>query len=307
MRNIRRLPLATMASGMEAALHLHEIAGQRGSGPTVGISAGIHGDEYVGTQMIMDLLAVLTDHEIAGRLLVLPVANPLAFEAIGRQNPVDDINLNRVFPGAARGWFSEQLATVIIREFLEKIDILIDIHAGGLKPTVDYTYIFNHEALSRAFGTKLLYRPKGGVSLGTIYGGTLSSIALERGIPTATLELGGGIVDQAPYAARGAACLRNMLRVTGTLAGNVTSRADQIELAEIHIIRPTQGGFLCSEAPPLGEPIAAGAVLGRVVSPYSFDELEVIRNPVPDGWMVLAHLTRNVIQPGDYGYMVGRR
>ena len=42
-----------------------------------------------------------------------------------------------------------------------------------------------------------------------------------------------------------------------------------------------------------------------MVSPYSFEELEVIRNPVPDGWMVLAHLSHNLVQPGDYGYMVG--
>jgi hypothetical protein len=65
------------------------------------------------------------------------------------------------------------------------------------------------------------------------------------------------------------------------------------------------GGFLETAAPPLGETIAEGAVLGRVLSPYTFEELEVIRNPVPDGILILSHLTRNVVEPGDYGYMVG--
>jgi predicted deacylase len=306
MRQLKRIPIATMASGMEAALHLHEITGGRGTGKTVGICAAIHGDEGVSTQMIVDLARQLDDSAIAGRVLLLPVANPFSFEANSRQSPIDDINLNRVFPGVAEGWFSEHLATRIIGEFLDKIDVLIDIHAGGRMPTVDYTYIFNDEDLSRAFGTKLLYRPKGGVSLGTIYGGTLSSYALERGMPTVTLELGGGVVDQAPYVARGLAGLQNMLRQLGTLPGKVERRADQVVMSEIRIIRPRQGGFLSTEAPPLGEPIAAGAVLGRVVSPYTFEELEVIHNPVPDGWMVLAHLSRNLVQPGDYGYMVGR-
>jgi predicted deacylase len=306
MRRIHRIPMTWMASGMQAALHLHEITGGRGSGPTIGICAAIHGDEGVGTQAVLDLARTLDDEALCGRLLLLPVANPFSFEAQARQNPIDDVNLNRVFPGTAGGWFSEQLAALIVREFLDKVDVLIDLHAGGAMPTVDYTYIFNNEDLSRAFGTKLLYRPQGGVSLGTIYGGTLSSIAQSRGMPVVTTELGGGIVDQAPYVARNLAGLQNMLRVLGALPGEVTTRADQVVMSRIDIIRPTMGGYLQTEAPPLGEPIAEGAVLGRVTSPYTFEELEVIRNPVPEGWMVLAHLTRNLVQCGDYGYMVGK-
>ena len=58
-------------------------------------------------------------------------------------------------------------------------------------------------------------------------------------------------------------------------------------------------------APPLGEEVAGGAPLGRVVSPYTFEELELIPNPVKRGIMILSHLSRNLIEPGDYGYMVG--
>jgi predicted deacylase len=295
-----------MASGAEAALHLHDIAGGRGEGPRIGISAAIHGDEPVGTQMIMELVRTLDPADLKGSLTLLPVANPYSFEAKSRQNPIDDLNLNRVFPGVKGGWFSEQLAHTIITEFLDKIDILIDIHAGGAMPTVDYVYIFNHEPLSRAFGSKLLYKPQGGVSLGTIYGGTLSQVSLERDIPTVTLELGGGVIDQAPFVARGAEGLRNMLRCLGALPGAVSERADQVVMSRIDIIRPSQGGLLRTKAPPLGEPIAEGAVLGRVISPYTFAELEVIRNTLPNGWMVLAHLSENLVQAGDYGYMVGQ-
>ncbi|MGH6902071.1 MAG: hypothetical protein ACREIR_04960, partial [Geminicoccaceae bacterium] len=60
-----------------------------------------------------------------------------------------------------------------------------------------------------------------------------------------------------------------------------------------------------TEAPMLGEEIAGEAVLGRVISPYTFEELEVIRNPVQRGVMILSHLTPNLVQPGDFGYMVG--
>jgi hypothetical protein len=42
-----------------------------------------------------------------------------------------------------------------------------------------------------------------------------------------------------------------------------------------------------------------------VISPYTFEELEVIRSPVDRGIMILSHLSRNLVNPGDYGYMVG--
>jgi predicted deacylase len=304
MRNMRRVAFARLAGGDEAALHLHEVIGGRGAGPTIGISAAVHGDEEVGTQIVMAMMRRLKDSELKGRLLLLPVANPYSFEARTRHNPIDDLNLNRVFPGMVGGWFSEQLAHTIVQEFLSRVEVLIDLHAGGALPTVDYVYIFNDEKLSRSFGSKLLYRADSDKP-GTVYGGTLSGLAVERNIPTVTVELGGGAIDQTPYVARGAEGLDNALHVLGALPGEPRMREDQVVLSRIDIVRPTHGGFLRTEAPPLGERIEEGAVLGRVFSPYTFDELEVLRNSLAKGWMVLAHLSENLVQPGDYAYMVG--
>ena len=80
---------------------------------------------------------------------------------------------------------------------------------------------------------------------------------------------------------------------------------EQTIVNSIKTIRPTQGGFVESVAKDLGKTVEADSVLGRVVSPYSFEVLEEIRNPVPDGVLLLSHLTRNVVHPGDYGYRVG--
>jgi hypothetical protein len=82
---------------------------------------------------------------------------------------------------------------------------------------------------------------------------------------------------------------------------------DQIVVNSIATVRPRQGGFLETSAPQLGESIEQGELLGRVVSPHTFEVLEEIPNPVARGIMILSHLTRNVVQPGDYGYMVGSR
>jgi predicted deacylase len=239
MRNMRRIAFSRLAGGDEAALHLHEVIGGRGAGPTIGISAAVHGDEVVGTQILMAVMRRLEDSDLKGRLLLLPVANPYSFEARSRHNPIDGLNLNRVFPGEAGGWFSEQLAHTIVQEFLGGVEVLIDLHAGGARPTVDYVYIFNDEKLSRSLGSKLLYRPDS-ISPGTMYGGTLSGVAIERGIPTVTLELGGGAIDQSPYVARGAEALTNALRALGTLPGEPRMRDDQIVLSHRH--RPADRG-----------------------------------------------------------------
>ena len=300
----RRVVVTTLASGAEVALCLHELQGTLGPGPTVGICAAIHGNEPTGTQIVLEVARRFAGGNFRGRLLLLPVANPLAFEANSRHTPVDDQNLNRLFPGNRDGWVSEQLAAAITEEFLTKIDVLIDLHSGGDRPTVDYIYIRNREDLSRAFGSRVLYRPDP-AKAGTMFHGTSVTVTENRAVPSVVVELGGGLIDQTPYIERGVEGVTNVLRVLAVVEEAPKPPPDQIVVNEIVTVRPRVGGILETQAPPLGERIEGGALLGRVVSPYTFDVLEEIRNPVPSGVMILSHLTNNVVQPGDYGYMVG--
>ncbi len=133
-----QLKVSTLANGNELALHLHELQGSLGDGPTVGICAAIHGNESTGTQIVLELVRLFKQQPFRGRLFLLPVANPLAFEANRRHTPVDDQNLNRLFPGSPDGWVSEQLAHVMTEHFLNQVDAVIDLHSGGARPTVDY-------------------------------------------------------------------------------------------------------------------------------------------------------------------------
>ncbi len=295
----------TMADGTDAVLHITEIVGSAGDGPTVGISGAIHGDENTGSQIIRALWPILVRTPFKGRIKLLPVANSRAFAVNHRFTPVDELNLNRQFPGDPKGCYTDQLAAAIEREFLDQIDIHFDMHSGTDRPTVDYVYILNGEKFSRAFGSRVLYRPKAGIG-GTTFSGTTKSVTIDkRGIPAVVVELGGGIIDQTPYVKRGVDGLVNMLKQAEVLDGEPTPPPPQVVVRGIAGIRPSQGGWLETEAPPLGEEIKGGAVLGRVISPYSFDELEVIRNPVENGIMILSHLSRNLVDPGNYGYMVG--
>jgi len=297
-RTYRPVQVATLASGMDLILPLHEITGDR-DGPTLGISAAIHGEEAVGVEIIYRFVTSFDLDGLAGRLLVLPVANPFTYAANTRFTPIDGGNLNRIFPGNHDGFLTEQLAYAVTEHFLRKIDIYVDLHAGGAYPTVDYVYILNAENLSRAFGSRLLYRPREALA------GTSISVTRELNIPSVVVELGGGDVDQSEYVRRGIAGMANVLRTLKMLPGDPTPPPAQIVLREIATLRPHHGGLLLPEVTEMGGEVRREQALGRVISPYSFEELEVIRCPFERGIVVLTQLTPNVVEPGIYGFMIG--
>jgi len=297
-RTYRPIPVATLAAGVEVILPLHEIVGDR-DGPTLGISAGIHGEEAVGVEIVYRFVTAFDLTGLAGRLLVLPVANPFTYAAITRTTPIDGGNLNRLFPGNPDGQLTEQLAYKMTEGFLRKIDHYVDLHAGGAYPTVDYVYVLNAEHLSRAFGSRLLYRPKETLM------GTSISVTRERNVPSIVVELGGGDVDQSAYVRRGIQGLANVLRMLQMLPGDPVPPPPQIVLREIATLRPHHGGLLLPEVTEMGSEVRGGQVLGRVVSPYSLEELEVVRSPFARGIVVLTQLTPNVVEPGIFGYMIG--
>lgn len=295
------VPVATLASGMEVSVPLHEVRGTAGDGPTLGLSACLHGDEQVSTEILYRFVQGFDVGQLKGRVLIVPVANALAYESITRHTPLDMQNLNRVFPGGGEGFFTHRLAGVLVREFLDKLDYYVDLHAGGVYPTVDYVYITNAEALSRAFGTAVLFRPSGGVQ----YGGSTAAYMRERNIPSVTVELGGGPVDQAAYVARGIAGIQNIMRTIGMLAGDPAPAPPQTVLRTLLTLRPTAGGMLVPEVTTLHTRLGKGTVLGRTVSPYSFAELEVFRAPFEPSLTVLVRQAVCRIDPGDFGYMIG--
>lgn len=302
--NKLRSKFTTLADGSDAVLSMVELVGEE-DGPTVGISASVHGNENAGSQAILDLYRAIKDQPLKGRIVLLPVANPRAFAVNHRFTPLDELNLNREFPGDPSGTYTQQLAHAMTEEFLSKIDVHIDLHSGTDRPTVDYVYIWSDEALSRAFGSKTLYRPTSGKG-GTLYAGTTKTVTIDRrDMSIVTIELGGGIVDQTPYVKRTVDGMLNMLRHLGTIAGDVKAAPEQTVVNEMAVIRATHGGWLEPLCPANGETIKGGELLCRIVSPYDFETLEEIPTPFENGIMVMQHLSRNLVEAGDYGFIVG--
>lgn len=295
------IPVARMASGMELKIAAHVIQGSS-PGPTIGITAGIHGDELPPIEICRQVVEAVDPATLKGRLIVIPVCNPPAFEAFSRNTPVDMNNLNRVFPGTADSWLSELMARALGEYLGPKLDALLDLHAGGSVPTVDYVYVMNDEALSRSFLFPTLYRASG---TGPSYSGTLSGLFKEK--PLVVAEIGGGGQLDPLYLRRGFEGVMNALRHLGALPGKVKPAPEQVVLNKMSILRPRHGGILhpVVTADRLGQVVPRDTLLGRTLDAQTFEVLEEYHAPFEQTRLVLVRHTLSKVHPGDYAYMLG--
>ncbi len=104
---------------------------QNGSGPTALLTGANHGDEYEGPVALQNLALTLKPTDIRGRVIIVPAFNYPAFRSGSRNSPIDDKNLNRVFPGDPNGSVTEKIADYFMRTLVPHADVIVDIHSGG--------------------------------------------------------------------------------------------------------------------------------------------------------------------------------
>ncbi len=107
-----------------------------GEGPTALLTGANHGDEYEGPVALQNLALTLDPAETTGRVIIVPAFNYPAFRAGRRTSPIDQVNMNRVFPGRPDGGVSEKIADYFQRVLVPMADVVLDIHAGG--KTLDF-------------------------------------------------------------------------------------------------------------------------------------------------------------------------
>jgi len=295
-RTTERIPVATIANGHTLDLVVHTIEGDA-EGPRLGLIAGIHGDEPLGVETVRRFVDELGSFR--GRLVVMPVANPYAFQALTRNTPLDMNNLNRVFPGARDGMLTEQLAATIVETLLPRIDYLVDFHSGGNLATVDYVYLHDQSGLAEAFGCEILFR-------GPSYEGSLGDYARSNGVPTVVSELGGGQQRNEHYVQKGVRGTLNVMRKLDMLDGEPEVPERQVVLDEMVVLRPHEGGLMLSnvDATRLGEQVPRDFELARIVNPYTFETLERITAPYDPTLLVLVREPVTKVDPGDYGFIL---
>jgi predicted deacylase len=99
-------------------------------GPVVLFSAGIHGDEINGVEVVRQLISKKINRPSRGTIICIPIINMYGFVNRSREFP-DGRDLNRVFPGSKKGSLASRFAYHIVAEILPILDYAVDFHAGG--------------------------------------------------------------------------------------------------------------------------------------------------------------------------------
>jgi predicted deacylase len=100
-------------------------------GPTVLVLAGSFGDETESPVAAAQVARMLDPATMAGRVIVVPMANQPAAHAGTRNSPVDGRNLNRSYPGDVRGTPTSIIADYIERHLMSVSDLVLDLHSDG--------------------------------------------------------------------------------------------------------------------------------------------------------------------------------
>lgn len=123
------IPIARLPAGTWANMPVVVVHGAR-RGPVVWANGAIHGDELNGVEIVRQLLFAIDPEELAGTFLGAPIVNAFGVTAASRYLP-DRKDLNRSFPGSARGSLAAQLAHVFFERVVCRAELGMDFHTGS--------------------------------------------------------------------------------------------------------------------------------------------------------------------------------
>ncbi len=132
-RLVVRIPVSVMSDHTPMDMSVVALHG-REPGPTVFLSAAIHGDEIIGVEIVRRVLRVLKPRRMQGTLLAVPIVNSFGFINRSRYLP-DRRDLNRCFPGSEGGSLAGRLADIFLQEVVSKCDYGVDLHSAAIHRT----------------------------------------------------------------------------------------------------------------------------------------------------------------------------
>ncbi|MEX2271161.1 MAG: M14 family metallopeptidase [Vicinamibacterales bacterium] len=256
-------------------------------GPVLALVAGVHGQEYTPILALQKLRTAIDPKTLSGTVIMVHVANmPSYLARTIYYSPVDNKNLNRVFPGKADGTISERIANVITREVIERATHVVDLHCGdGNESLRPYLYWITSggekvaeagRQMALAFGMDhiVVDRERPTDPAASLY---LSNTAITRGKPALTIESGGmGEIhtDDILRIERGVWGLMKHLAMTATGPDPVVA---PVMLERSAVLRSNFTGIFHAMVEK-GQTVAAGAVIGRVTD-FHGKVLEEIKAP----------------------------
>ena len=213
------------------------------AGPVIWLSAAIHGDEINGVEIIRQVLESVDPKSLNGSIIAIPIVNVYGFLQQDRYLP-DRRDLNRSFPGSARGSLASQIAYFFMNQIVKQCDFGIDLHTASVHrynlPQIR-TNLDNerNRRAAQAFGAP--------VTLHSSHrDGSLRAAASKAGVPTLLYEAGETHRFNKDAIAIGVEGVRSVLADLGmiSLPDNYLkhNRASQF-LEASHWLRASAGGI----------------------------------------------------------------
>jgi len=237
-------------------------------GPTLCITAGIHGDEINGTEIARRAFSWIDPQQLSGTVVVFPMVNAAGVRT-GNRYMQDRRDLNREFPGRSNGSVTAIIAYMLFSEIAQNCNYLIDLHTGSFSranhPQIRVTDNDTRALdLARHFGVGIVVLSEGP-------SGSIRREANDLGIPSIIYEAGEPSrfdLDQIAEGVRGIeSVMAHLKMVEGAKTMEVPESRIYTSTTWIRVPAGSGGYFFPSVQ--LGQQVKKGDTLGNIVDPLT--------------------------------------
>ena len=267
-------------------------------GPTLCLTAAVHGDELNGIEMVRRVMHDLSPKEVSGAIIGIPIVNVQGFRRGSRYLP-DRRDLNRYFPGNPNGSAAARIAHSFFVNVIAHCDALIDLHTGSNSranlPQIradlrDPDVV----TLTQGFGSMVILHSTPSV-------GTLRHAATSAGIPTVTLEAGGPSQLELNEVRHGVRGIETLVNTLGMISKQRFWSDPEPVYYRSSWVRADNGGILLADV-SLGSTVRKGDLLGTINDPMSNARSE-LRSPYSG--RIIGMARNQVVMPGFAAFHVG--
>ncbi len=266
------LPVARLYTHNDLSIDVQAVRGKR-DGPTLFVSAAVHGDEINGVEVVRRLLQHPALKNLRGTLLAIPIVNVHGFLNNSRYLP-DGRDLNRSFPGSAKGSLAGRVAHTFMNEIVRHCSHGIDLHTGARHRSnlPQIRADMNNEAtrqMAEVFGVPVVLHSR-------TRDGSLREVAADNNIPVITYEAGEALRFDEVAIRAGVKGVINIMRHIGMLPASRQrkTRAMPILSDESYWLRASESGILRALV-PAGAKVEAGDVVAMISDPFGSKSVEI--------------------------------
>ncbi|MCA9699802.1 MAG: succinylglutamate desuccinylase/aspartoacylase family protein [Myxococcales bacterium] len=289
----RRLRLSMVGNGLGSLVTIPVVV-LRGAepGPTVGLTAVVHGNELNGMKVIREVVDGVDPRKLAGTIIAVPVVNVPGYLANTRHFN-DGYDLNRVMPGKLGGTMSQVYAHRFMSRVICHLDYLLDLHTASFG-RINTFYVRADMSNPVTAWMARCQRPQI-ILHNTGTDGTLRGAAQDRGVQSITVEIGNPNRFQDTLIRESAAGVDNVLAHLEMIPKREHGNGNEPVICGRSYWMYTQIGGVLEVFPDLGQRIRQGELVGRVTDIFG-DTLEEYR--APEDGIIIGRSTNPVNQTG---------